>query len=123
MKSRRTGKRGRSGLKNFRHTGHGPEGLTAYSVKNQERILVQCPHAPDVRGFPAWLKAGCVVRKGWKGIKVVAPLMGRSDGTPKVVNIKPAYVFDVTQSACRYARPLAANSITPERTTPGPFCG
>jgi hypothetical protein len=50
-----------------------------------------------VRGFHAWLKAGRVVRKGQKGIKIVAPVMGGENGT-KVVNIRPAYVFDVTQT-------------------------
>ena len=51
-----------------------------------------------MRGFHPWLKAGRVVRKGQKGIKIVAPVMSASDGTPKVVNIKPAYAFDVTQT-------------------------
>ena len=50
-----------------------------------------------MRGFHAWLKAGDVVRKGQKGIKIVAPVMGGDDGG-KVVNIKPAYVFDVSQT-------------------------
>ena len=38
-----------------------------------------------------------MVRKGQKGIKIVAPVMG-GDGNAKVVTIKPAYVFDVTQT-------------------------
>ena len=53
-----------------------PYALASYSAKNQERILAQCPDASDVRGFHAWLKAGRVVRKGQKGIKIVAPVMG-----------------------------------------------
>ena len=39
--------------------------------------------------FHAWLKAGRVVRKGQKGIRIVAPVMGGDDGG-KVVTIKPA---------------------------------
>lgn len=74
-----------------------PYTLAAYSPKNQERILSQCSHASDVRGFHAWLKAGRVVRKGQKGIKIIAPVMGGEDGG-KVVTIKPAYVFDVSQT-------------------------
>ena len=66
-----------------------PDALASYSAKNQERILAQCPDASDVRGFHAWLKAGRVVRKGQKGITIVAPVMGGDDGG-KVVNIKPA---------------------------------
>jgi hypothetical protein len=37
------------------------------------------------------------VRRRSKGIKIVAPVMG-GDGNPMVVNIKPAYVFDVSQT-------------------------
>jgi len=60
-----------------------------------------------VRGFHAWLKAGRVVRKGEHGIKIVAPVMGNSDGNTKVVTIKPAYVFDVTQTQERTQRAAA----------------
>ena len=56
-----------------------------------------------MRGFHAWLKAGRVVRKGQKGIRIVAPVMGGDDGG-KIVNIKPAWVFDVTQTQERTAR-------------------
>jgi hypothetical protein len=59
-----------------------------------------------VRGFHAWLKAGRVVRKGSKGIQIVAPVMGGEDGG-KVVNIRPAYVFDVTQTDERAPRAAA----------------
>jgi hypothetical protein len=75
-----------------------PYALAGYSTKNQERILPRCPNASGVRGFRAWLKAGGVVRKGQKGIKIVAPEMGTSDGTTKLVTIKPTWVFDVTQT-------------------------
>ena len=66
-------------------------------------MLDACPHASDVRGFPAWLKAGRVVGKGQNGITIVAPVMG-GDGNAKVVNIKPAWVFDVTQTQERTPR-------------------
>ena len=46
------------------------------------------------------------MRKGQKGIKIVAPVMGGEDGG-KVVNIKPAYVFDVSQTDERTARAAA----------------
>jgi len=45
-----------------------------------------------------------VVHKGQKGITTVAPVMGNNDGTPKVVTIKPAWVFDVTQTQERTQR-------------------
>ena len=47
--------------------------LAAYSSKNQERILSQCPDASDVRGFRAWLNVGRVVRKGQKGLTISVP--------------------------------------------------
>jgi hypothetical protein len=47
-----------------------------------------------------------VVRNGQKGIKIVAPVMG-GDGNIKVVDIKPAWVFDVSQTDERTQR-LAA---------------
>jgi hypothetical protein len=59
-----------------------------------------------VRGFHAWLNAGRFVRKGPKGITIVAPVMGSDDGA-KVVTIKPTYVFDVTQTQERTQRAAA----------------
>ena len=51
----------------------------------------------------AWLNTGRVVRKGQKSITIVAPVMG-GDGNAKVVTIKPAWVFDVTQTDERTQR-------------------
>jgi hypothetical protein len=48
-----------------------------------------------------------MVRKGQRGITIVAPVMGYSDGAPKVVTLKPAYVFDVTQTDERTQRAAA----------------
>jgi hypothetical protein len=56
-----------------------------------------------VRGFQARLQAGRVVRKGQKGIQIIALVKGGDDGG-NVVTIKPAYVFDVTQTQERSAR-------------------
>jgi hypothetical protein len=81
-----------------------PYALAAYAAKNQQRILAQRPDVIDVRGFHAWLKAGRVVRKGSKRIKIIAPMMGQSDGTQNVVTIKPAYAFDVSQNDERTPR-------------------
>ena len=67
---------------------------------------MQYPGASDGRGFHAWLKAGRIVRKGQKGIKIVAPVMG-GDGNAKVVNITPAWVFDVGQTDERRRRRIA----------------
>jgi hypothetical protein len=72
-----------------------PYALATYSAKNQERILTQCPHASEVRGFHAWLKAGRVVMKGQKGVRIFAP-DAVDDG--KISTVKNVYVFDVTQT-------------------------
>jgi hypothetical protein len=47
-----------------------------------------------------------VVRKGQKGITIVTLVMGGDDGG-KVVNNKPAYVFDVSQTQERTQRAAA----------------
>jgi hypothetical protein len=60
-----------------------------------------------VRGVHAWLKVGRVVPKGEYTINIIAPVMGNSDGSPKVVNINPAYVFDVSQTDERSPRAAA----------------
>lgn len=72
--------------------------LAHYSPANQRRIVAQCPHASDVRGFRAWMDAGRVVRRGEKGIRIHAPVTANVDGAAKVVAIKPAYVFDISQT-------------------------
>lgn len=70
-----------------------------YSSKNCARIFTQRPDATDVRGFHEWLKAGRAVQKGQKGIKILAPVTRKQDSGETVVNVKPAYVFDISQTA------------------------
>jgi hypothetical protein len=72
-----------------------PHALASDSSRNQERLFPLCPHASDVRSFHAWLKAGRVVIKGQKGIRIVAPDQ-LDDG--KIVSIRHTHVFDVTQT-------------------------
>ena len=67
-----------------------------------------------MRGFHGWLKAGRVVCKGQKGIKVVAPDTIEDGG--KVVSSKPVYMFDETQTpalAHRVAANNAPNAASP----------
>lgn len=70
-----------------------------YSARNCARIFAACPHATEVRGFHEWIKAGRAVQKGQKGIKILAPVTRKTDSGESVVNVKPAYVFDVSQTA------------------------
>lgn len=45
-----------------------------YSVCNQFLILSQCSHATHVAGFLTWRKFKRFVKKGEKGIKIIAPV-------------------------------------------------
>lgn len=85
-----------------------------YSYKNIILILAQYPSASRVAGFHAWKKFGRSVKKGERGIQILAPcsytkLEQREDaesGTQEVVAVKKRrykveYVFDVTQTEGR----------------------
>src|SRR5438552_5821715 len=75
-----------------------------YSFGNVMLIASQRPDATRVAGFHAWRKLGRFVRKGEKGIAILAPIVGRkeahaADGDSKtVVGFRAAYVFDVAQT-------------------------
>jgi hypothetical protein len=84
-----------------------PEGglayLTArydrYSQRNAGLIAMQRPDATDVRGFREWLAHGRQVRKGEKGIQILAPIAKRTeDGDGELIGVRLAYVFDVDQT-------------------------
>jgi hypothetical protein len=52
-----------------------------YSVNNQLLIAYQRPDAASVRGFTSWLDGGRCVRKGERGISILAPRPdGKKDG-------------------------------------------
>lgn len=44
-----------------------------YSFNNLLLITIQCPHVTHVAGFQAWKKMGRQVRRGEKGIRILAP--------------------------------------------------
>lgn len=83
-----------------------------YSLGNQILIAIQAPNATHVAGFHAWKKFDRLVNKGERGIVIMAPVtrtVGKveerqNDGTTKdvqvrrIVNTKPVYVFDVSQT-------------------------
>jgi antirestriction protein ArdC len=52
-----------------------------YSWGNQLLIAIQAPHASHVAGFHAWLKMNRYVRKGEKGIRILAPCVYRAKQT------------------------------------------
>jgi antirestriction protein ArdC len=79
-----------------------------YSLGNQLLIALQAPHASRVAGFLRWLELGRHVRKGEKGIRIMAPMVFSSrtkaeDGTETeeehIVRLfKAVSVFDVSQT-------------------------
>ena len=77
-----------------------------YSFQNCVLIWTQFPEAKLVQGFQAWKKLGRSVKKGEKGIGIIAPMVYRardekSDDEPsdKVVRgFKVVHVFDVSQT-------------------------
>jgi antirestriction protein ArdC len=77
-----------------------------YSLHNVLLIALQNPNASYVAGFRTWNKLGRFVRKGEKGILILAPITKRiaQDSclreveTMHVVGFRSAYVFDVSQT-------------------------
>jgi len=87
----------------------------SYSWTNSLLIMMQNPEATLVAGFQRWLKQGRHVRKGEKGIGILAPLIYRnrddsngqhtgpsqqtdSNGERSIRGFKIVHVFDVTQT-------------------------
>lgn len=86
-----------------------------YSFNNSVLIWLARPDATAVAGYRAWLARGRQVRRGEKAIQVFAPVTQRvprldaaghpvygADGKPvtetRMVGVKPAAVFDVSQT-------------------------
>jgi antirestriction protein ArdC len=80
-----------------------------YSFNNCLLIAVQRPDATFVAGFQRWKELGRFVRKGERGIMILAPLVKRSKcdeetrrdedkPSAKVIGFRAAYVFDVSQT-------------------------
>ncbi len=75
-----------------------------YSWHNVALIASQRPTATRVAGFHTWRTMGRFVRKGEKGIAILAPIVGRpeaeseTDNARTVRGFRAAYVFDVDQT-------------------------
>ncbi len=71
-----------------------------YSWHNVALIASQRPTATRVAGFQTWRTMGRFVRKGEKGIAILAPIVGRRDSdaaeddAKRVLGFRAAYVFD-----------------------------
>lgn len=78
-----------------------------YSWGNVLLIYSQRPDATRVAGFQAWLRMRRYVRKGEKGIVILAPMVGRKrsgddelseDEQTRLFGFRAAHVFDVSQT-------------------------
>jgi antirestriction protein ArdC len=76
-----------------------------YSFGNVMMIAAQRPDASQVAGFHTWRKLGRFVRKGEKGIAIIAPIVYKKDaqgaaGETEVAlrGFRVVHVFDVSQT-------------------------
>src|ERR1700674_242118 len=78
-----------------------------YSLRNVMLIASQKPTATHVAGFQAWHKLGRFVKKGEKGILILAPIVrlklehaapNETDESSTAVGFRAAYVFDISQT-------------------------
>jgi len=74
-----------------------------YSFGNVMLIHRQRPDATHVAGYHAWQQLGRQVRKGEKGITIIAPMVFRKDEsaddqTERSIRFKAVNVFDVSQT-------------------------
>jgi antirestriction protein ArdC len=78
-----------------------------YSWHNIMLIASQKPKATHVAGFQAWHKLGRFVKKGEKGILILAPIIRKkaannsqieADESSIAVGFRAAYVFDISQT-------------------------
>lgn len=80
----------------------------SYSLGNQLLIAFQCPEASQVAGYKTWQKLGRQVRKGEKGLKILAPCtypvakVTHEDGSEETIRrargFRAVSVFDVSQT-------------------------
>lgn len=108
-----------------------------YSFGNALLILFQCPHATNVAGYGTWKELGRQVKKGEKGIMILAPCNFRAtlkqekidpvtgqalygpDGQPLTEKIKIApnrfkiaHVFDLSQTEGRELPQIGVYELT-----------
>ena len=94
-----------------------------YSVGNIILISIQQPDAQHLAGYRTWRKLGRYVRRGEKGIAIMAPIVQRKTETinndineeDEVVAFKTVYVFDISQTAGKSLPELAKVQGNPSK--------
>jgi antirestriction protein ArdC len=99
-----------------------------YSWANVLLIYSQIPEATRVGGYHFWLKLGRHVRKGEKGIAILAPMVGRKrssddeelaeDDRARVYGFKSCHVWDISQTAGEAIPEFATVKGDPEEYLP-----
>lgn len=95
-----------------------------YSFYNCMLIASQRPDATHVAGFHKWHEFGRFVKKGEKGIAILAPIVRKVDDeetgekTRRVVGFRAVYVFDVKQTD---GEPLPTSGIKSAAGEPGEY--
>lgn len=77
-----------------------------YSLNNVLLIALQKPNASHVAGFRTWNELGRFVKKGEKGIMILAPIVRRkvedeetaAEVSRAIAGFRAAYVFDISQT-------------------------
>jgi antirestriction protein ArdC len=77
-----------------------------YSLHNVLLIALQKPNASYVAGFRTWSELGRFVKKGEKGIMILAPIVRRKPDnseddekdSSRIAGFRATYVFDVSQT-------------------------
>ena len=103
-----------------------------YSFGNIVAIARQRPTATRVAGFGTWKEMGRFVKRGEKGIQILAPMIGHrrrngedvqntdADGSakprPVLIGFRAVYVFDRLSRDLRPARVCHLNRTTPTLT-------
>ena len=97
-----------------------------YSPNNVWLILSQRPGATRVAGYTTWWRLGRQVKRGARGIAIIAPIfrrhaedtdqLGGRDDRRDILAFRGAYIFDVSDTD---GAPLPA--LTDARGNPGPY--
>ena len=89
-----------------------------YSFNNTLLIALQCPGATRLAGFQSWKKFGRHVKKGEKGIKVIAPAPYKKtiekDGEETVIlvpHFKVVSTYDISQTEGKPLPEIASTLI------------
>jgi antirestriction protein ArdC len=97
-----------------------------YSINNQLLIYLQCPDATRVCGYRAWQRLGRQVRKGERGIQILAPCRRRvspaggereQDEVERIeilTGFRVVHVFDVSQTDGAELAEVAPRRLTGE---------